>query len=165
MAYYLLGNLGLAHEDLNQILNDNPTHIEALRFRATVWLQLSRPDNALNDIDTALKKRPTYLCAHALKVVILKQQGKIRAAKEELKQCDSIPPEDSVDFYCLSLAYAYLGKIEEALKFLQTSVQHDTKCLHRAARDPLFHILKENPLFIAIISSGNEITANTITNS
>jgi len=161
IAHYLLGNLGQAHDDLNQILSDSPTHIEALRLRAMVWLQLGRPDNALNDIDIALKKRPTYLCAHAIKVVILKQQGKIRAAKEELKQCESLPPEDSVDFYCLSLAYAYAGRAEEAVKYIQTSIQHDTKCLHRAQRDPLFQPLRENPQFIAVISSQHESAANT----
>jgi tetratricopeptide (TPR) repeat protein len=164
LAHYFLGNLGQSLDDLNQILGDTPTHIEALRLRATVWLRLNRLDNALNDVDTALKKRPTYLCAHAIKAVILKHQGKTRAAKEELKQCDSIQPDDSVDFYCLSLAHAHLGRIEDSLKYLQTSIQHDTKCLHRATRDPLFDLMKENPQFIAITSE-HGIAANSNTNS
>lgn len=153
LAYYFLGNLGQSLDDLNQILSDSPTQVEALRLRATVWLQLGRIDNALNDVDTALKKRPTYLTAHAIKVVILKHQGKLRAAKEELIECDAIKPNGSVDFYCISLAYAHVGKIDEALKYLQTSIQHDAKCLYRARREPLFNIIKDNPQFIAITSS------------
>jgi len=114
---------------------------------------LGRPDNALKDIDTALTRRPTYLCARAIKVVILKRQGKDRAAKEELKQCEYLLPKDSWDFYCLSLAYAHAGKTEEAVKYVQTSIQKDAKFLYRAQRDPLLQPVRENPQFIAVVSS------------
>jgi tetratricopeptide (TPR) repeat protein len=150
LSYYYLGNLGLALDDLNKILDDNPTHIEALRIRAQVWIRLGRLENALSDIDTALMKRPTYLCARTTKVVILKQQGKIQEAEEELKQCDAIKPDDSVDFYCLSLAYAHMGNNEESLKYLQTSFQHDPKCIPRALKDPLFGPLQDDPHFMLI---------------
>ncbi len=161
LAHYFLENLGQSLDDVNQILSDVPTHVEALRLRATIWLRLNRLDNALNDIEMALKKRPTYLCALAIKVVILKHQGKIRAANEELKQCDSIKPDDSVDFYCLSLAYAHLGKIDVSLNYLQTSIQHDIKCMYRAMKDPLFEFIKENQRFIAITSPKQELTTNS----
>lgn len=158
IAHYCLGDLGHALDDLNQILDESPTHIEALRLRATVWLQLGRYNNALDDIEKALSKRPTYLCGHAIKAVILKRLRKTRLARAELKQCDALQPDDSVDFYCLSLAYAHLGKVDEALDYLQTSVQHDSKCLYRAERDPLFDVIRENPQFSIIISNhhGNE---------
>lgn len=156
IAFYHLGNYGQAQVDLDQIISEDADHVQALRHRAKIWLTLRRPDNALTDIDTALKKLPHYLCGHAIKVLVLEQLGKNEAAFEELKILDSLKPEDAVDFYCLSLAHARLGKIEQALTYLQTSIQRDAKCRHRALNEPWFDKLREHPQFIEITSLVSE---------
>lgn len=156
IAYYHLGNYGQAQVDLDQIISENANHVQALRHRAKIWLILCRPDNALTDIDTALKKMPNYLCGHAIKVLVLEQLGRNEEASEELKQCNDLIPEDAVDFYCLSLAHSRLGKIDQALTYLRNSIQRDTKCLHRALNEPWFDRIKEHPKFSEITSSISE---------
>lgn len=153
IAAVYLGRLGSALADLDEIVKQNPKHTEALRLRATVWLLLDMVDNALCDVNAALKVKPNYLCAHAVKAIVLKRRGDLEGASRELVRCETIIPEDAVDIYHISLAYANLGQTEKALEMLRTAIQRDPRCAPRAARDTLFGEISNDTRFVDLVTT------------
>jgi len=152
LARIFTDNLGAALADLDLILEENPKHTEALRIRATVWLILGRYDNAFHDLNAALKIKPNYLCARAIKAVALKRIGDLEQALRELKRCEALVPEDAVDMYHISLAYANLGRVDDAIEMLEAAIQRDPRCVPRAARDRLFDEVRNDPRFLKLIT-------------
>lgn len=165
LAHYYLGNMGAALDDLNAIVRRNPSHSEALVCRATVWIQVGRLEHAMSDVESAIAKRPRYICAHALKVIVLRKKGKTQAAGAALRACEAIQPEDALDFYFLAMAYANCGKTQDALKCLQASVQQDAKCLERAAKEPLLDALRGQPGFASLVAGAWHLQSLTQPNS
>jgi len=153
IAAMYLGRLGSALADLDNIIKEVPKHTEALRLRATVWLLLDRLDNALCDLNAGLKVKPDYLCAHAIKAIVLKRCGNLEGASRELARCDALIPEDAVDIYHISLAYANLGRTDDALEMLRAAIQRDPRCAPRAVRDALFAEIKNDPRFIGLVAA------------
>ncbi len=151
LANYFRGKYDLALEDGNKIIEESPKHREGHRLKATTWVVTNNLDNALVDINIALEKGD-YLCASAIKAIILNKSNDVIGSSKELEMCKDIQPKDGVDFYCLALAYANLQHEDIALEFLQKSIEYDPKCLPRALKDPLFFEISNNPKFVSLIS-------------
>ncbi len=150
IAYYHLGDFGNAHDDLNQILQNSPSHIEALTLKALIWLKTGKEELALQEIDKALDRRPTYLCAMAVKTMILQRQNKGRMAREQLRKCDCTLPEEGEDLYYVAMANNEMKNFNEALSCLEMAIQKDYKCAYRAVKEPFLSNLFSNKEFIRI---------------
>jgi tetratricopeptide (TPR) repeat protein len=154
LANYFRCKYDLALLDAEKIIAVSPKEKEVYRLRATIWTVLNDLEKALTDINTSLEKGK-YLTGHAIKAIILYKIGDEAGALKELDTCNTLGPDDGVDFYCIALAYANIGNKELAFEFLEKSIQNDSKCLPRAMVDPLFEVLTDDPRFETVLSKSS----------
>lgn len=101
MAEVLLNQASVALNDkaydaseqiLNQVLGTYPDYMEAFNRRATLYFALKRYDESLVDIDQVLEFEPRHFGALAGRGMILREQGKLSAAAQALREALSINP-------------------------------------------------------------------------
>ena len=101
MAEVLLNQASVALNDraydvseqiLNQVLGAYPDYMEAFNRRATLYFALKRYDESLVDIDQVLEFEPRHFGALAGRGMILREQGKLSAAAQALREALSINP-------------------------------------------------------------------------
>lgn len=72
-VYRLLKNYDLALKDLNEVLDQNPTHTDALSIRASVYCLQENYTEAQTDIDQVLKQKSTHKIALSIKKIVDKK--------------------------------------------------------------------------------------------
>jgi tetratricopeptide (TPR) repeat protein len=107
-----------ALRDLSDAIKLVPNHLEAIRARAQVHLQLGKPDQALADLDAALEIDPEDQRLHALRGAVLASQKKFDEAIKAFSQAIELSPGSPSAQLERAKVYLILGKGEEALQDL-----------------------------------------------
>lgn len=90
---------------LNKVIGTYPEYVEALHKRATLYFNLERYEEAIDDLDMVLDVEPRHFAALAGKAMILHKQGQLSEATALLKQVLEIYPE--------------MHSVKETLKLMQ----------------------------------------------
>lgn len=163
LARFRLGSIQMSrakYDDALGILKTVPRETNpALVDRATAQalVQLGRTQEAENLIEDYFKTYPTDEGGNvtSVKAIILAKQGKEREAEEMIQRAIQLG-KGYTHFhhttYNLATAYALLNKTDEALKWLQFTVDDGFPCYPLFENDISLNSLRKDQRFIAFMS-------------
>jgi tetratricopeptide (TPR) repeat protein len=112
------GDPGLAEERFSAAIRKFPAggkeSARAHAARGISRLRLGKADEALDDLDTALRQDPGHQVGRAYRGAALYKQGRYLEAKEELTRSLNADPKSVVSLYYLGLVAERGGDFDEA---------------------------------------------------
>ncbi|MFB6341650.1 helix-turn-helix domain-containing protein [Saccharicrinis sp. FJH62] len=150
-AYYLYrtGDSVAALEIYDDLLSRNPKNIPAFTVRIYILLMLDRPDDARKTLDNMPEEiiiPDDYLGMSCLVDIIAGDQEKMTEKLEKLQLRAQDPMAFQAHSY-LFLAYANLGKFDEAFKLLEASLKLKSPIFLLSFSDPLVKGLTNEPRY------------------
>ena len=122
-ARHRRGDAPAALEAFGQALALAPDHVEAARARATVLLDLQRPQEALSCIEAQLRRRPAATDFLVDAGIVLEALGDAPAAEQRYRQALRQAPQDFRARLNLAALAARTQRLDEALALYQGLVR------------------------------------------
>lgn len=112
---------------LGQQLKDNPNDDDAQFNLGSVYYQGGRYQEALEPLQTIVRKHPDDTDAHYILGNTYHKLDRHKEAAEEFKQVARLEPKNSTAYYNLGNEYTHLGKLKEAAESYQQAVNLEPK--------------------------------------
>ena len=90
----------------------NPNLLAPHLFGGLAWYQLSRPDAAVPELETAVRLRSSDVIAHTWLGYAYVAQSRYDAAAKQFEEASRLAPENIDAWYALGEAYLQIGKAE-----------------------------------------------------
>lgn len=112
-AYHLFGNNTKAIDDFSKAIELSEDSSASLYgFRSFLYSELGRLDDAINDLDIAIKQSPRSFLYYFKRAKLFKQQDRLEAALNDLQVAKSLSEENSSEHQAIDLL---VQKIKEIL--------------------------------------------------
>ncbi len=111
----------------DQILKRNPKSVEALTFKATVYLSLQKVKEARNLLDQALEIDDKSSEVLSLKGRVLSMQGNLEAALECIDKAIKINPKNPGPYHEKGAIYMNRSNPQKALEYFEKAIEVDPK--------------------------------------
>lgn len=117
------GDYELAHEQLDQALNLDPTNFEAYRARARAFMAQERIKEAEATYRTAIDTKPGYWAGYAELGVFYSRNGRFEEAAEQFEIVTELTPNNASAYRNLGAVYYYLNRPDDALQAFNKSIE------------------------------------------
>jgi predicted O-linked N-acetylglucosamine transferase (SPINDLY family) len=117
------GDLQQAEQLYRQILQVDPSNVNALHLLGLIALQAGKPDHAVDYISQALRLMPNFAEAHYNLGMALRQQGKLEEAVAHWRQALNNKPDYAEAHYHMGNALQQQGKLTDAMASWQQAVR------------------------------------------
>ncbi len=107
------GDLDGAIADLDKAVEANRKDHESFAYRAVVWIEKKNDASALDDLEQALRLKPTFAAAYLDRGDIYRNRGSVDLAIAEYKKAIAQPTTDRIASWAQNTARARLKEIAE----------------------------------------------------
>ena len=121
-SHHQAGNLIEASELYQQILEQQPEHIDANFLLGTLNLQSENLDKAAELLKQTVSLKPDHLEAHNNLGTVFQNQGKLEEAVGEYKRAINLAPDYAEAFYNLGSIFYKQRKFAEALEHYKQAI-------------------------------------------
>ncbi len=147
--YYRTGQFQKALDQLNDLLVHNPKNIPALVVKSYSLMMLRKYDEVfdlLDKIPESIVMPDEDLGIRCLAYILKGDHAQAGKLVQKLKKAAEDPMAFQAHSY-LFLAYANMGKVDEAFKWLEKAVEMKSSIFLLSFTDPLVRNLKEDPRY------------------
>ena len=105
----------------------NREHPEADFYRWLSWLCGGQYDEAIADLDKAVRLAPEDAAVHVCRAIVRISKGDFNAAIKDLDEAVRHDPRDATAHFCRGIAYGGKGRYDEAVADLEKSIEFDRR--------------------------------------
>lgn len=120
---YSGGNYVQVEAICREVIQDDPSNVEAHTFLGLVLYDQGKLDEAIENYRTAIKLDPKSAAAYSNLGNALQNQGKLDEAVENYQKAIELDPNNSTIYYNLGLALHDQKKLDEAIESYQQAIQ------------------------------------------
>lgn len=129
MLYYETEQVEQALDLLNQIIDDDAHNDYGYERRAHILRELDKEEEALEDLDKAIRLNPNPYMYWYTRGLVHKDTGQLPEAIRDFKECIHREPEDTVlsTYYELGMCYYHNGDFAEASNVFRKILENRDK--------------------------------------
>ena len=112
-----------AKASFDQVLSQNPDHLNALYFRGRSQVALEQLDSAQADFERALQINDQFAPAYVGKAMVATGRKDFESALQHIAMAQFLEPENAEAFYQKGVVLGFQGKTDEAINSLKSCLE------------------------------------------
>lgn len=112
-----------AKTSFDQVISQNPDHLNALYFRGRSQVAIDQLDSAQADFERALQINDQFAPAYVGKAMVATGRKDYESAMQHIAMAQSLEPENAEAFYQKGVVFGFQGKTDEAINSLKSCLE------------------------------------------